>query len=135
MCKGGEGYLPIRYIISQGYRQGSFPLPPLLTVPLIRPQRPIQQPNPSKIHIKPLMVAIMLPRGPAKEVVPAMHRRSLYKLHGQKRPHGQDVRAEEHRRDQDGQDVCGNVLDGMGVLRGECDGGGEAVVRLVEAAV
>ncbi|KND86965.1 hypothetical protein TOPH_08444, partial [Tolypocladium ophioglossoides CBS 100239] len=108
---------------------------PLGPLPLIRPVRPVQQPNPPKVHVKALMMAVVLPRRAAQEVVAAVHRRRLDQLPGHKRPHGQHVRAQHQRRQRHGQRIGDDVLDRVRVLRGKGHGRREAVVRLVDAPV
>lgn len=77
----------------------------------------------------------MLPSSSRKEIVSAVHGRCLDELKGHKHPHGENMRLQQQRRQQDGQDVGHEVLHGMGILRGKGHGGGELVVRLVEALV
>lgn len=101
----------------------------------IRPKNVVQEPDSAIIDLEAFVVSIMLSSCSRKEVVSAVHGRCLDELESHKHPHGQDMGPQHQRGQQDGQDVCHEMLHGMGVLRGESHGGGELVVRLVEAPV
>lgn len=89
----------------------------------------------AKVNIEPLMMAIMSFCSTAEEVIPAVDGCRFDELPSQECPPGQDVRAEQCRRESDGKRVGEEMLDRMGVLRGERYRSRELVVDLVDAGV
>lgn len=73
--------------------------------------------------------------GPAKEVEAAVNSGSLDQLPSYKRPHGQDVSSEQYWRKDNWDRVGYNMLNGMGILRGEGDWCCELVVDFVDATI
>ena len=96
---------------------------------------PVQKPYDAVIDAEPLMVRVVLPRRPAEEVVPAVHGGRLEQHETDEGPGAQHVRAQQGGREHDGQGVGDEVLNRVGVLGGQGDGGGELVVRLVDGPV
>lgn len=123
-----------RHIEKEKYSCSFFFISPR-ALSFIRPKNVVQEPDSAIIHLEAFVVSIMLFSCPRKEIVSAVHRRCLDELKSHKHPHGQDMGPQQQRRQQDWQDVCHEMLHGMGILRGESHGGGELVVRLVEAPV
>ncbi|WEW61909.1 hypothetical protein PRK78_007409 [Emydomyces testavorans] len=97
--------------------------------------QPVQQPNRPIVQIELLMMLVMHPRHAAHEIIPAMHHRRVGQLVPQKRPERHEVAVQQRGRQRDRQDVGGEVLERVRVLRGERDGRGEVVVQLVDACV
>lgn len=81
------------------------------------------------------MVPVVLLSQAVEKIVPAMHRRRLDQLKRQKQPQGQDMRAQQHRRQDNRQRVGEDVLQRVGVLRRKGHRCGEFVVRLMYALV
>ena len=95
----------------------------------------VQQPYPAKVHVETLVVTVMLASGAAEEVIAAVDGGRLEQLRGQKRPHCDDMSAQQERWQGYGQGVGEDVLDGVSVLRGKSHGGREPVVDFVDAGV
>lgn len=108
---------------------------PLLGNQPIRPMHPIQHPNRSIIQIKLLMMQIMHPGLPRKEIIPTMHCRGIEQFIRQKHPKGQHMGPQNLRREGDGQRVREDMFNGVGVLRGQRDRRGKAVVEFVDSGI
>ena len=84
------------------------------------------------------MMQIMHLRSPAQQAkrpIPAVRQRRLQHAARQKRPKGQDVYAQQRRRDRHGEDIQRDMLDRMRVLGCERNRRGEPVVVFVDVAV
>lgn len=97
--------------------------------------KPIQEAYTTKKDIKSLMMPVMLPRSPSKEIIAAVCRRRLNQLKGEKGPHGQHMRSQYHGRQGNWQRVGEHVLQRVRILRREGHGSGELVVDLVDTLV
>lgn len=96
---------------------------------------PVQQPNPPKVDIKPLMMAIMLLRRAVEKVIATVHRRRLNQLPRNKQPERQHMHAQHNRRHHNRQRVRDDMLHRVRILRGKGHRRRELVVRLMNASV
>lgn len=71
---------------------------------------PIQQPNRAETDHECLVMQIMLPRRPSKEIMPRMHRRHFEQHERHEQPKRHHMGAEELWRDGEQQDVHDDVL-------------------------
>ncbi|EMT69385.1 hypothetical protein FOC4_g10001340 [Fusarium odoratissimum] len=78
--------------------------------------KPIQPRHSSKVNIETLMMTIMTIGCATKEVEATMNGCRLDELPSHKRPHGQDVSSEQYGREDNGNCVGYNMLDGMCIL-------------------
>jgi hypothetical protein len=97
--------------------------------------QPIQKPQRPEINHKLFMMQIMHLRCIVKEIITTMNRRRFQEFEGEKEPVGEDMAFKDLRRKRDRENVGEEVLERMSVLSCERDGGGEAVVLLVDADI
>jgi hypothetical protein len=95
----------------------------------------IQNPQRAKVNDKLLMMQIMHLCRIIKEIITAMNSRRFHEFKSEKDPIGDNVAHEDFRRDRYRQDVGEEVLERVSILSCECDGGGEAVMLLVDADI
>ena len=107
----------------------------LLSGKYIRTMQPIKQTNGSIIQIELFMMQIMHFRLASEEVISAMHRGGIEELIRQIRPEGQDVAAQDLRRQRNGQGIGKNMLNGMRILGRQGDRGDEPMMALVDANI
>lgn len=97
--------------------------------------KPVQPGHPSKVDVKTLMMTVMTISCTSKEIEATMNSRSLNKLPSDKSPHGQYVSSKQYGWKDNRDRVGYNMLDRMGILRGEGDWCCELVVDFVDATI